>query len=540
MSDSEKKGPVYGQLSGYDKALLETALKRGATRREVMGWLIASGATIASAGSIVTAAGEALAQTPKKGGKIKIAYDLHGPSDTLDPILFTSSIDYGRGRAHFDNLVRLNDDLSTGPDLAEEYSSNKDATEWTFKLRKGVKWHDGKPLTAEDVIYSMNRHLGKDSKSKAKPLVEMVKEWKKVDATTVKAILSSPNADLAAALGTFHFRILQDGTTDFSSAVGTGPFKLKLFQPGVKSVHVRNDDYWGGPANLEEVEIFAITDTAARLNALLAGNVDMIGNLSPKNIPEVESNPNVEPWSVPSGAYMDIVARVDRGPGKNPDFVRALKHLQRRDRFVKIVMRGQGTVGSDNPINEAYSDYCADAPTFGYDPDKAKSLLKKSGVSGAELYVAEVGPGLTDICQTLQRECAKAGFKLNLKKVPNDGYWGAIWLKKDMYVSSWNMRPTANVMMSLAYKSDAKWNESYWKSEEFDKLLLEARATTDANLRKEIYCKLQTLITEGSGTIVPVHRNYVEAKSKKLKGVGRLPLAIMNGFEWGPKAWLDA
>ena len=99
MSDSEKKGPTYDQLSGYDKALLETALKRGATRREVMSWLIASGATIASAGSIVTAAGEALAQTPKKGGKIKLAYDLHGPSDTLDPVLFTSSIDYGRGPA---------------------------------------------------------------------------------------------------------------------------------------------------------------------------------------------------------------------------------------------------------------------------------------------------------------------------------------------------------------------------------------------------------------------------------------------------------
>ena len=320
MSKDHGRAPSFDKLSASDREQLTDALRRGATRREVMGWLIASGATIASAGSIVTAASEAVAATPKKGGKLRIAYDLHGPSDTLDPVLFTSSIDYGRGRAHFDNLIRLNDDLSVGPDLAEEFESNKDATEWTFKLRKGVKWHDGKPFTAEDVLYSMNRHLGKDSKSKAKPLVEMIKEWKKVDATTVKAILSSPNADLAAALGTFHFRIVQDGTTDFSKAVGTGPFKLKTFQPGVKSVHVRNDDHWAGPPNVDEVEIFAITDTAARLNALLAGNVDMIGNLSPKNITEVESNPNTEVWSVPSGAYMDIVARLDQGPGKNPDF----------------------------------------------------------------------------------------------------------------------------------------------------------------------------------------------------------------------------
>jgi peptide/nickel transport system substrate-binding protein len=538
MSDPFKKGLSYNDLSGSERELLEKGLARGATRREVMSWLIAAGATSAAAGTIFTSAGEALAATPKKGGKISIAYDLHGPSDTLDPVLYTSSIDYSRGRAHYNNLVRLNDDLSVGPELAEEFSSNKDATEWTFKLRKGVKWHDGSPLTADDVIYSMKRHLGKESKSKAKPLVEMIAEWKKVDATTVKAVLSSPNADLAAALGTFHFRIIKDGTTDFSTSVGTGPFKLKTFQPGVKSVHVRNDDYWGDGPYLDEVEIFAITDSAARLNALLAGNVDMIGNLSPKSMPEVAANANTESWSVPSGAYMDIVARVDQGPGKNPDFVRALKHLQNRKRIVKIVMRGQGTTGSDNPINQAYADHCAESPTFAYDPDKAKALLKKSGVSGAELYVAEVGPGLTDICQTLQRECSKIGFNLKLKKVPNDGYWGAIWLKKDMFVSSWNMRPTANVMMSLAYKSDAKWNESYWKNEKFDKMLLEARAATDASLRKELYCGMQTLITEEAGTIVPVHRNYVEAKSKKLQGVGKLPLAICGGFEWGQKAWL--
>ena len=538
---SDNKGPTYNSLSGQDRALLETALRQGATRREVMTWLMASGATIAAAGSIATSASEALAATPKRGGKLSFAWDLHGPSDTFDPTLFTSSIDYIRGRTHYNNLIRLNDSIEPTPELAEEFSSNKTATEWTFKIRKGVKWHDGTPLTVDDVLYSMNRHLGKESKSKAKPLVEMIKEWKKVDGTTVKAILDSPNADLAVVLGTFHFKIVKAGTTDFTAPVGTGPFKLKEFKPGVRSLHVANGDYWGdGGPYVEEMEIFGITDTEARLNALLAGNVDMIGNLSPKNIPEVEANSGLEVWSVPSGAYMDIIARVDQGPGKNPDFVRALKHLQRRERFVKIQLRGQGTVGTDNPINEAYSDHCADATSFAYDPDKAKALFKKSGVTEAELHVAEVGPGLTDMCQALQRECSKVGFNLKLKKVPNDGYWGAIWLKKDMFVSSWNMRPTANVMMSLAYKSDAKWNESYWKNEEFDKLLVEARGVTDKGLRNEMYCKMQSLITEHCGTIVPVHRNYVDAKKKNVKGITRVPIATMGGLEWPEYVWIDS
>jgi len=541
MSDIFKKGLSYNDLTGAERELLQKGLQRGTTRREMMGWLMASGATMAAAGSIFTAAGEALAATPKKGGKLSFAWDLHGPSDTLDPTLFTSSIDYLRGRSNYNNLIRINEKVEATPELAEEFSSNKTATEWTFKLRKGVKWHDGTPFTADDVIYSMNRHIGKDSKSKAKPLVEMVKEWKKVDATTVKAILSSPNSDLAIALGTFHFKIVKAGTTNFSAPIGTGPFKLKEFKPGVRSLHVANDDYWGsGGPYVEEMEIFGITDKEARLNALLAGNVDMIGNLSPKNIPEIEAKSDLEVWSVPSGAYLDIIARVDRGPGKDPNFVKAMKHLQRRERFVKIQLRGQGTVGTDNPINQAYADHCATSTAFPYDPEMAKSLLKKSSVTEAELYVAEVGPGLTDMCNALQRECSKIGFNLKLKKVPNDGYWGAIWLKKDMFVSSWNMRPTANVMMSLAYKSDAKWNESYWKNEEFDKLLIEARGVTDPSLRAEMYCKMQNLITEQAGTIVPAHRNYVDAKKKKIKGVTRVPTGTMGGLEWPEYIWIDS
>src|SRR5690606_31042414 len=116
-------------------------------------------------------------------------------------------------------------------ELAEEFSSNADATEWTFKLRRGVEFHDGSKLTADDVIWSMNRHLGDDSKSKAKTLVSSVREWKRVDGHTVKAVLDAPNSDLPAILGTHHFKILKEGTADFQAPVGTGPFKLAEFKP---------------------------------------------------------------------------------------------------------------------------------------------------------------------------------------------------------------------------------------------------------------------------------------------------------------------
>lgn len=542
MSIKRLDSPSFRELGRHDQDVVKAALRSGATRREVMGWLMASGATLAMASSIVGGASDAMAAEPKMGGSLRFAWDLHGPSDTMDPILFTSSIDYARGRLCYNNLCRLQEDLTAEPELAEEFEANDDATEWTFKIRSGVKWHDGSPLTVEDVLYSMSRHIGEDSASKAKVLVGDVKEWVKVDDSTVKAVLNSPNAEIPIILGTFHFKIIKDGTTDFSKPVGTGPYVTEEFTPGVRSIHVRNEDYWNdqwGPY-VDRFEVFGITDSVARTNALLSGDVQMIGNLDAKAVGQVEEAAGVEPFIVPSGAYMDVICRQDMGPGKDPNFIQALKHLQRRDRVLKVVQKGIGDIGKDNPIGPAYgASYCKEVTPAEYDPDKAKSLLAKAGVTEAELQVAEVGPGLTDICLMLQRECKKIGFNLNVKKVPNDGYWGAVWLKTPMHVSSWNMRPSANIMMTLAYKSDAPWNESAWKDEEFDKILGEARGELDAAKRYEMNCVLQQKITDGAGTLIPTHRAYIDGKSTKVKGFPRVPIAAFGGMEWPEFIWVD-
>lgn len=538
MTKSSKDLPTIEALSVVDRETIATGLRRGATRREVMSWLIAGGVTVAAAGSIVTSAKKVLAATPKKGGKLKFAADLHGPPDTLDPGLNTSGIDYTRGRSMYNSLCQINDDLSTRPELAEEYSSNSDNTEWTFKLRKGVKFHDGSPFTADDVLYTMSRHYGDKSTSTAKPLVSDVKEWKKVDSHTVKAIMNSPNADLPVILGTPQFKMIKDGTTDFQKPVGTGPFKTTVFKPGVRSVHVRNEDYWRDGANVEEIEIFAITDKVARTSALLSGDIDMMQALDPKAIKQVESTPGVGIWSVPSGAYFGICCMLSSSPGNNRDFVMAMKHIQRREKIVKSVLKGQGTVGNDHPINIAYgADHCSELPIRPHDLDKAKFHLKKSGITEAELHVAEVAPGMTDICLLAQREAQKIGLDLRIKKVPNDGYWGAVWMKTPLNVVTWNMRPTANVMINLAFAPDAPWNDTAWADERVAKWLIEARSATDPAKRHEIYCDLQTLINQESGMVIMAHRNYVDAKTDKIEGIGRMPLGSLGGYEWPEFAW---
>ena len=204
---SEKRNdPMLETLSPADRARFHNMVKNGISRRDFMHYLMAAGATAAASGTLFTGVSDAWANTPKPGGRVVFAGDQHGPNDTLDPALYTSAVDYFRGRMFYGSLTRLTKELGYEPELAEEVLSNDSATEWTFKIRKGVEFHNGKTLTADDVIYTMNRHLGADSISNASSLVAMVKEWKKVNDYEVKAILSSPNADLPIALGTFHFK----------------------------------------------------------------------------------------------------------------------------------------------------------------------------------------------------------------------------------------------------------------------------------------------------------------------------------------------
>ena len=168
-----------------------------------------------TAATALIPASAALAATPKRGGKLIAAGDQHGPKDTLDPILVTAAIDYFRQRMFYNKLVRLKDDLSWEPDVASEVIPNADATTWTFKIRKDIEFHNGKTLDADDVIYTLERHLGKDSKSNGRALVAMINKIHKVNSHEIMLHLDSPNADLPMALGTFHFSVLQNGVDKF-------------------------------------------------------------------------------------------------------------------------------------------------------------------------------------------------------------------------------------------------------------------------------------------------------------------------------------
>ena len=509
-------------------------------RREFLAAMGALGLSATAAGGLLTSAG-ALAATPKKGGLAKYANNLHGPDDQMDPIVFTSGIDYTRGIATYNGLIQFGDNLTLNPELAEEWSPNSNATEFTFKIRKGVEFHDGSPLTADDVVWSMNRHLGEDSTSVIKAFFGTVKEWTKVDSHTVKAVLKSPDSDLPAKLGEKQAKIVKMGTEDFRKGNGTGPFLLESFEPGVRSTHTRNPNYWRDGANFDALELTGITDPQARVNALIAGDMDLINDIDAKGIRLIEQTEGVRVISAPSGLYGGICCLKNTEPGSSDDFVKGMQFIQDRERIVRSILKGHGTVGNDHPISVAYgADHCHELPQREYDPDKAKFHLDKSGYTSAELFVAPVRTGIEETCLLMQANLKKIGFDLRIKKVPTDGYWGAVWMKEPLNVVSWNMRPTANAMLAIQFAPGAAWNDTFWNNERFGELLKLQLAETDPAKRHEMLCEMQTLVHNGSGMVIPYHVNLLDGVSDKIHGVPKIPLGSLGAYQWVESAWREA
>ena len=543
MTNKPRVPGDYTQLLTSDQQRLHRMLKKGATRRDMMRWMLAGGLAASTSSLIIGSATRAYADTPKSGGKMTFAFDQHSPADTLDPILFTNTIDYFRGRMYYGSLVRLTNNLGYEPELAEEIIPNEDATVWTFKLRKGVEFHNGKTLTADDVVYSMNRHLGENSLSNAAALVTMVDSWEKVNEHEVRANLSSPYSDLPIVLGTFHFKIVPDGTEDFATAVGTGPYRAAEFKPGVRSVGTKFENFWDEGGYLDEIETYAISDPVSRVNAFLSGDVDAAMNLPPNNIETVNATEGRDVWEVESGAFINIEAQMEMLPAEGgQDLLLAMKHLQDRKRIVKGVLQGHGSMGNDQPIGPTYFDHCPDIPQRELDLDKAKYHFQKSGLgdTAIELVAAPVAPGAVEQCTFMQREAAKIGMNMNVRNVSTDGYYSSIWAQVPFFVVRWNMRPSANMMLSLAWQSGVSWNGTKWGNEQFDQLLESSRAATDPAVRKQMYCDLQTMLHNDGGNMIPAHLNLTDGIASDVKGRTFNPLTNFGGAECPQYLWRES
>lgn len=511
------------------------------TRRQ-FGRLLGAGAAAFGAGSLL--AGTAAAQgSPVRGGQLRIALLSQSTNDSFDSAKLAHPGDYIRCTSLYSYLTRLDERGKAQPEVAESFEPNADATEWRFAIRKGIAFHDGAPLSAEDIIFSIMRHKEEKVASNAKQLVQNVKEVVSDGPDTIVVRLAQPDADLPETIGTFQFTLVKNGTYDFSTPVGTGPFKVKEFSPGVRTICERNDAYWKpGQPYIDGFEMFSIVDHVARANALLSGDVDMIVDLRGPSIDEVAKSGVASPFITNAPRYTSIQAAADIPPGDRKDLGLALSYLIDRERVLKTVLRGNGVVANDHPIMRGSPYYDETLPQRMLDHDKAKFHLSKAGIGNSriELHVSDASAFSVEIGQLLQREASAIGLNLDLRREPADSYWSNVAGKRALFAATFNPRPTYNMLLNLAWKTGAAWNFSHYSDPQLDGLIDNARIELDDGKRKQIYGDIQARIQDSGALILPSFISFVDGVSNKVQGLTPIPVGALGGFNFTDRVWLTA
>ncbi len=460
---------------------------------------------------------------PKKGGKFTAGLGSGSTTDLLDPGSYANNFITGTGFARYNFLTEVDTDDNLIGELAESWDVSPDAKVWAFQMRKGVEFHNGKTVTAQDVVDSINHHRGKDSTSAAKSIVDAIADIK-ADGDKVMITLNNGNVDLPVLLSDYHLAIMpsKDGKSDWTSGVGSGAYILTEFEPGVRFRAKRNPNYWKqGRGHFAEIEMLTIADVVARTNALITGQIDFMERCEIKTVHLLERNQDIQVEEQQGFAHYTIPMRTNLAPFDDNNIRLALKYALDREALLQTILRGHGYIGNDHPIPKTNPFFAADLAQKSYDPDKAKFYLKQAGLSGlkVDLSTAEAAfDGAVNTATLFKEHAAKAGININVVREPDDGYWSNVWNTDNRKWSMcfWSGRPTADWMFSTAYSEDAAWNDANWKHAQFNRLLVAARSELDQVKRREMYHEMQRLVSDEGGTVVPLFNNHIHAITNKI------------------------
>ncbi|UWQ93460.1 ABC transporter substrate-binding protein [Rhodobacteraceae bacterium M382] len=481
-------------------------------RRTFMRGVLATGIG-ASAATML--ADSALAATPKRGGMLTAGIGHGSATETLDPGLFSAGFLIPLGLGMNGYLTAIDANSNVQPSLAESWEASPDASVWTFNLRKGVEFHNGRSVSADDVIASINHHRGEGTTSAAAPLLAGLKDVRKDGPQTVVFELESGNADFPAILSDYHIAILpatQSGI-DWASRIGCGAYQLKDFQPGVSAHLTRHGNHWNSDvAHVDEWRLLVILDATSRSAALMSGAVDVVDKIDPKTAKLVGRNPAVSVHSVAGTQHYSFPMLTDVAPFDDNNIRQAIKWGIDRQELVDKILLGYGRMGNDHPIGAGQRYFNNELEQKTFDPDKAKFFLKQAGLTtlDVELTTADAAfSGAVDAATLISNSAAKCGINVTVQRTANDGYWSEVWTKKPWCASYWAGRPVEDLMFSLAFKSGVAWNESRWTHEHFDSVLEQARAELDTSKRAEMYGEMQDIVANQGGVAIPMFASYI-------------------------------
>jgi peptide/nickel transport system substrate-binding protein len=475
------------------------------------------------------------AEAQQQGGVLKFAVPNFKPG--LDPAKTSTGDAYMLTAMIFSNLTRVDENLEPQPQLAESWEPNADSTEWTFHLRDNAKFSNGRPVVADDVVFSIKRILDPETASKGAEALGPIADVIAQDDHTVVFKLEGPYADLPLQMGNTFSRIIAKENVDQISnkPIGSGPFILQEYTPGSRAILVRNPDYFeDGLPYLDEVHQVYIKEYAAQMSALKTGEVHVMYLAPVEIMPQLEGDPNIQVMESPSPSFQPLVMNVEKEPFKDLRVRQALRLALDREAMMAAATGGFGTLGNDHPVPPGSPFYDQDQPQRTQDLEKAKELLAEAGYpDGIDLtfFTSTARPGLEEAAVVAQQTVADAGFRITIESVEIARLYDQILPNIPEFAiahNNWFGRPTIDETLTPYYYTNSNWNYSNLSDPELDELLDKGKSSTDVAERAQIYAQIQEILLERGSEAVPYFRNYVSAVRKEVQNYHLIPVQYVD------------
>ena len=465
------------------------------------------------------------------GGTVKVATTV--PAAAVDPVTVADGGGLLMLQQTGEFLAISGSDLRLRPGLATSWKPNSDGSVWTFTLRKGVKYHNGKEMVADDVVATIDRLADPKNSSNALSAFTGVLSkggTKKVDDNTVEFHLDAPNGNFPYYISSDNYNAIilpADYAGDFEkNFVGTGPFKLDKYTPKVGASFLRNDDYWGPKALPERTEFVFYADMEPQVLALQGHQVDIINQLPVIQGIALLSDPNVTILSIKSSAHTQVHMRNDMVPFTDKRVRRAVALCMDRKKLIRGLFRDRADIGNDSPFAPVFPSTDKTVGQRQRDIAQAKQLLTDAGhPDGFTVKLTtEKYLEIPEYAQVIQQQVRDAGITINLNVENQDSYYGKAvfgqsdWLDSIMGATDYGHRGVPNVLLAAPLKSDGPWNSAHFKSKDYDSLVSKYIGALDLQSQRHTASDIQKLLLDESPVLFTYFYDFLTATTKKVAG----------------------
>lgn len=504
----------------------ERSVRTNLSRRRVLGYMGLAAAGVAGVGGLAGCGSDSESGGDSGGGGAQQSGGVltHGATggsgkDTIDPHVPVTNPDIARVNNLYEPLLFWDDDYKLAPALAESVEPSEDGRTWTVTLREGVTFHNGKPVTGEDVLFSIRRVADPKAPKPAGGQLSQILDFDGMKASggTVTLPLNQPYAILDQLLAEYTLGIIPIDF-DVKNPVGTGPFRYESFTPGQTSTFQKFPDYWGTAAFVDTLVIQDFSDDNAKVNALLAGQVQTIDNLPTNLIDSVKAQGGAALESN-SGAWVPFTMRVDTAPFSDVRVRQAMRLIVDRQQMIDQTLSGFGELGNDlyAPFDSAYAG--KEFPQRQQDIEQAKALLKAAGREGlqVELFTGDdIGSVAPAAASLFVQQAKLAGVEVRVTK--KNPFYGDDYLSYPFAQDFWNTRQYLP-QVAVGSLPNGAYNETHFDNKPFQKLIADASRELDEAKRNTLLKDAQKIEYEEGGYIIWGFRRQIDGYSSKVQGV---------------------